>query len=227
MATRASTSGRCRLCGREYGKSGMARHLQTCRAKQEVASGGASRKTRSTRLLHLAVSGRSAPMYWLHLEAPAGATLAELDAFLRHTWLECCGHLSAFTIGGVSYASSVDSDWALDEESMDVKLGRVLKVGDSFHHEYDFGSTTYLTLKVVGEREGPIHGRGIEVLAQNEPPLIPCEGCGREVTQVCSQCSWDGAGWLCDQCSETHGCGEEMLLPVVNSPRVGVCGYTG
>ncbi len=35
------------------------------------------------------------------------------------------------------------------------------------------------------------------------------------------------AGWLCDSCAEDHKCGEDMLLPVVNSPRTGVCGYTG
>jgi hypothetical protein len=45
-----------------------------------------------------------------------------------------------------------------------------------------------------------------------EPPLISCEVCGKPATEVC-------AG--------EHECGEEMLLPVVNSPRVGMCGYTG
>jgi len=34
-------------------------------------------------------------------------------------------------------------------------------------------------------------------------------------------------GWLCDECAPKHKCGEDMLLPVVNSPRVGKCGYTG
>jgi hypothetical protein len=166
-------------------------------------------------------------MYWMHLEAPADATLADLDDFLRAAWLECCGHLSAFTIGGVSYASSVDPDWETDDRSMDVKLSRVLHVGDGFHHEYDFGSTTYLTLKTVGERMGRTSGKGIEILAQNEPPPIPCDECGQVATQICSECSWSGKGWLCDQCSEAHECGEEMLLPVVNSPRVGECAYTG
>jgi hypothetical protein len=28
-------------------------------------------------------------------------------------------------------------------------------------------------------------------------------------------------------CAGGHECGEEMLLPVVNSPRVAMCGYTG
>ncbi len=33
----------------------------------------------------------------------AGATLADLDDFLRGIWLECCGHLSSFDIEGVTY----------------------------------------------------------------------------------------------------------------------------
>jgi hypothetical protein len=32
---------------------------------------------------------------------------------------------------------------------------------------------------------------------------------------------------LCQACAEDHECGEDMQLPVVNSPRVGVCGYAG
>ncbi|BCL80655.1 hypothetical protein ccbrp13_31200 [Ktedonobacteria bacterium brp13] len=42
-------------------------------------------------------------MYWMHLEVSTGATLADLDHFLRKSWLECYGHLSAFEIGNQSY----------------------------------------------------------------------------------------------------------------------------
>ncbi|MDI6903856.1 MAG: hypothetical protein QMC77_09015, partial [Methanocellales archaeon] len=57
--------------------------------------------------------------------------------------------------------------------------------------------------------------------------LIICESCGKTATRVCTQCVWSGEGWLCDECAGKHECGEDMLLPVVNSPRVGMCGYTG
>ena len=33
--------------------------------------------------------------------------------------------------------------------------------------------------------------------------------------------------YLCDACAKEHACGEELLQPVVNSPRAGVCGYPG
>jgi len=228
MAT-VTTKAQCRFCGGEYGKSGMTRHLQSCQARREAATTGAGGKARSARILHLVVSGRDAPMYWMHLEAPADATFAHLDSFLRKTWLECCGHMSAFTIGGVSSVSFDDPDEGMDDRIMDVKLGKVLDVGHEFQHEYDFGSTTDLTLKVVSERQGPVRGKSIAILAQNEPPAIPCDECGqaRQATQICTECAWSGGGWLCNQCSKTHPCGEEMQLPVVNSPRVGVCAYAG
>jgi hypothetical protein len=171
----------------------------------------------------------------MHLEVPADATLKGLDMFLRDIWLECCGHMSAFTIGETRYitGAGIDAMWVdmgfvpRGEESMDVTLGEVLHPGMKFYHEYDFGTTTELTLKVLSEREGRTRGKSARILGRNEPPLIPCESCGKAATQVCSECIWSGKGWLCDGCAGKHECGEEMLLPVVNSPRVGMCGYTG
>lgn len=221
MATRTSR-GQCQFCGKIYGKSGMSRHLQSCPARGERRAANPA-----TQMLHLVVSGRYAPEYWLHLDVPAQASLADLDNFLRDIWLECCGHLSAFTIGGVSYVSYEDEGWDMDDESMEVPLGQVLHPGDTARYEYDFGSTTDLTIKVIEEEAGVLGHERIEILAQNEPPSIPCHVCGQRATQVCAQCSWNDQGWLCDGCSEAHACGEEMLLPVVNSPRVGVCAYTG
>jgi hypothetical protein len=112
---------------------------------------------------------------------------------------------------------------------MDVPLADVLNVGTKFTHEYDFGSTTELRLRVVGEREGvPLDDEDpVTLLARNDPPDIRCVVCGEPATQVCTSCNWQDQGWLCDKCAPKHECGEEMLLPVVNSPRVGVCGYTG
>ena len=46
-------------------------------------------------------------------------------------------------------------------------------------------------------------------------------------TNICCHCIYDGDGWLCDACLDKHECGEEMFLPVVNSPRVGVCAFEG
>jgi len=168
----------------------------------------------------------------MHLEAPADATLDDLDGFLRDTWLECCGHLSAFEIGRRQYLPEEAAEGGGDE-SMDVPLGDVLKPGTKFGYQYDFGSTTALALRVVSEYDGAPPGpkeEPVRVLARNDPPEIRCGKCGRPAVLVCPECMYDKEGWLCKACAKKHEdeCeGAEMMLPVVNSPRVGVCGYCG
>lgn len=228
--TRQTSKGTCSFCHTELSKSAMTRHLEACqqRAIAEAQTGG-RQKAQKTRKFHLMVEGRDLPVYWMHLEVTANTTLATLDRFLRETWLECCGHLSAFEIGDIRYAidAGMDDEWGMDEKSMRVRLDKVFNPGQTCSYEYDYGTTTELRLKVISEREVAAKGKAIQVLARNSPPVILCERCGKPATNVCSQCIFDDKGWLCDDCAEEHECGEEMLLPVVNSPRVGMCAYTG
>ena len=109
---------------------------------------------------------------------------------------------------------------------MEQEIRSRVKKGDVFHHIYDFGSSTELKLKVVGERQGYLDTNTVSLLARNLPPELLCD-CGRPAEHVCTQCRWDGQGWLCEKCAPKHECGEDYLLPVVNSPRMGVCGYAG
>jgi len=226
---RQMSKGICQLCQATFSKAAMTRHLEACKQKHAGSKTPSGKgRLQKTRLLHLVVEGRYRPEYWMHLEVPAHATLEDLDRFLRHTWLECCGHLSAFTIQGETYSTSALGPYEeMEDEGMDVALGEVLSPGVKFSHEYDFGTTTELSLKVVSEREGDVRGKAVRLLARNEAPVIPCGSCGKIATQVCSNCIWEGEGWVCKGCAGEHECGEEMLLPVVNSPRVGMCGYTG
>lgn len=224
---RQQSTGTCTLCGSGFDKAAMTRHLKSClqvRAKEGARSGSAEKAN----CLHLVVEGRYLPDYWMHLEAPSTATLETLDYLLRDTWLECCEHLSAFEIQGQSYISHVPEDpWEVRGESMRIALGKILARGMKFHYEYDFGSTTELALRVVSEGVAERPGKPIRILARNDAPRIGCDSCGEAAAQVCIECRYRGKGWLCKKCAKKHKCGEGMLLPVVNSPRVGVCGYTG
>ncbi len=233
---RRASQGTCSLCNGTFSKAAMAKHLEGCiRRRVEGPQAAGSRKSQGKKVLHLVVEGHGLPEYWMHLQALADAPLKALDDFLRDTWLECCGHLSAFRIRGKTY--ELDAlDELLDDVGeegegpslrMDVALGKVLGPGLTFNHEYDFGTTTALKLRVVSAREERARGQSIRLLARNDPPAIACESCGKPATQVCSQCICDGGGWLCAGCGRTHECEQEMFLPVVNSPRVGMCGYTG
>ncbi len=116
----------------------------------------------------------------------------------------------------------------VEDRSLDVPLEKVLKVGQKFSHEYDFGSTTHLNLRVVSEREGVVRDEEdpVEVLARNNPPVILCKVCGKPATKVVSGYYSAEENGYCDECARKSR-DYEMMLPVVNSPRVGVCGYTG
>ena len=167
-------------------------------------------------------------MYWMHLEADSNSKLQDLDTFLRRIWVECCGHMSMFEIEETNY--SIHPQKEFDDRSMNVKMGSVLGEGMRFSYEYDFGTTTSLDLKVVSVHPSRLSGKKFELLARNDAPEIYCGSCGSKklATNVCCECIWDSdKAWVCDDCSKKHKCGEEVLLPVVNSPRVGMCGYTG
>ncbi|NWJ48830.1 MAG: hypothetical protein HXX08_23470 [Chloroflexi bacterium] len=225
---RVSSKGKCEFCQTEFSKAGMTKHLTSCPSRFKA---GVTPTDKPSKLLHLVVTSKDSPLYWLHLEIRADTSLVTLDEYLRAIWVECCGHLSAFTIGDESYISSVDPDYDTGDEDMwDVKLENVVAVGQSFDYEYDFGSTTELKLKVVGEREGILPlSSPIQLLARNNAPEFACEVCGEPATSICSQCIWedDGSGFVCEEHEEDHECEEDMLLPVVNSPRMGVCAYCG
>ena len=169
---RQTSKGTCTFCHGEFSKSAMTRHLETCEQRAIAeAKAGSKQKAQPTRKLQLVVEGRDLPMYWMHLEIPASATLSTLDQFLRNTWLECCGHLSAFEIAGQRYTvdAGMYDDWDMGEKSMRVRLDKVLAPGQSCFYEYDFGTTTELKLKVISERQTATRGNTIQVLARNVP----------------------------------------------------------
>lgn len=221
------SSGKCELCGNSYRKSGMTRHLQSCIAKSGLTRGSRRRENR----IHLFVEDTYRPEYWMHLAAPATAELAELDQYLRDIWLECCWHLSSFFIGRAEYKWQIfDMDELFADfgdrelKTMEVELGLVAPPRTEFSHWYDYGTTTELRLRSLGELAGDGSGR-ISLLARNEAPATHCSMCGAPATWV----SPDEDDWialtagLCDNCAPAS----EYRLPVVNSPRCGVRAYDG
>ena len=220
------TNGICSLCGCEFSKTAMKKHVVQCMQKHPSRKPSGYPVPIQTRLFTILVEGNFLHEYWMYIEVPANSLLRGLDSFIRDNWVECCGHLSVFSINGIQYISETD-EYFKEDKSMNYLLDKVLMPGQEFSYEYDFGSPTYLELKVVNEREIEDSGRSIEILARNEMPVVNCDSCGKTATYVCRQCSNTGEGWVCDDCAPDHQCGEEVLLPVVNSPRVGVCGYSG
>ena len=154
----AKSTGKCAICGKSCSKSGISRHLNSCLEKERAAASSApSRGGLKMHGFHLAIEGRDYPDYWLHLEMTSDAPLRVLDQFLRDTWLECCGHLSAFFIEGREYSPGSR-----------VNAGRILSQGMQFYHRYDFGTMTDLTLQVLSQ------GDPSESLSQKSGGRLGC-----------------------------------------------------
>lgn len=237
------TKGYCKYCGKEYTRGGMLRHLNACKGRAEALA--EEKGKRKCGYYELVLSGKYQKDYWLIVEMREDALLRDLDQFIRDIWVECCGHLSAFTIGGVSYEShpSEDRFWGPPARSMACMLKRALSVGMIFSYEYDFGSTTELEIKVQDYRgQGIWEREKITILSRNNPPRILCSQCGERLAKwVNPEGYYSGNPFWCEECAEEMEKGEtsgeeaeweedsfaDWMLPVCNSPRMGVCGYTG
>jgi len=206
------SNGECKYCKKVFSAMAISKHLLTC-----------DKKVNKDGDKDIFLIRASAGPFFAYFEINANDTLEKIDDFLRDLWLDCCGHLSAFTINGGRYYSDCE-DLEPDEKTMNYKLSTLLSANLTFSHEYDFGTTTYLNLKVIEKRKGNVSK--VEIIARNNLPEFKC-GCGKVAKEICSQCIGEETWLLCSACAKKHECGEEMLLPVVNSPRMGMCGYTG
>ncbi len=209
MEAISKSEGKCIFCQKVYEKRGISRHLGTHLKKLEPVDRKKS--------FHLRVEAGS---YFLNLLVDGDAELGELDVFLRAIWLECCGHLSQFSLGR----------WN-DELRLNLKARRIFDKGVRLWYAYDFGSTTELGIKCIDVYPTAVK-EGIQLLSRNEPFNIPCDTCKKKpAIQLCTA-HWDGSDqFFCEDCAEKHQeeCeeAEYALFPIVNSPRMGVCGYDG
>ena len=73
---------------------------------------------------------RKIPLGWRLAFSSARPTSEDPDEYLRAIWLECCGHLSQFNIGGMLYDRlGVDPGYLEGCESMEVSVDRLFSVG--------------------------------------------------------------------------------------------------
>lgn len=200
----------------------MLRHLAACLARES--------KQGPQDVIQLRIDCAGRPEFWLDVELKASSTLVALDTFLRRIWLECCGHLSAFTIGPLRYVIERD-DWEVDpnERSMKVRAGKAIGPRvERLGYKYDFGSTTELRISVISRSKRRARRDAVTLLARNDEPVWSCSTCDAPAVSVCPFCILDREWFACAEHVAPHGdCEDDVWSPVVNSPRMGVCGYPG
>ena len=211
MEEKIKSEGKCLFCGKTFAKAGINRHLET-HLKEKIANG----KTGKSFFVKVETNKGWGPTpYFLSLWIDGETSLKTIDKFLRDIWLECCGHMSSFS-----------------EAGMTKKTQDLFEKGLQLVYEYDFGSTTSLTLTVVDEY--PIKAdKKIVLLSRNEPLKIMCSVCGKlPAVELCTVCMYDEEAVFCEKCAKKHSkkCEDFFdyaAMPVVNSPRMGVCAYEG
>lgn len=250
MADKLISEGTCAFCSKTYKKAGINRHLSK-ELENKVKNG----KPGKSFLLKVEPDPRwGKSPYFLSLWVDGEMKMSELDTFLRQIWLECCGHMSAFTdvqkrvqsanpwnifkVEGLTDEEKEKKfDKMMEEQDSEIPLGRkakkVFEKGKKLEYEYDFGSTTKLQVEAVAEY--PIKAeKKYFLLSRNVPLKILCSACGNKMaTQVCAICAdYDDGAVFCDSCAKKHAkeCedfDDYAAMPVVNSPRMGVCAYDG
>lgn len=215
------SKGQCVYCKIEGAKNGMAKHLTTCEKRQALMHEAEHSKRDRETLYHLRIQDAWRPDFWLDVEIGSSRTLKDLDFYLRSIWLECCGHLSQFSLGG----------GPAGEIALKRRVDEAFKRTDQLTHIYDFGTTSETVLKVVETREGrATTTHPIALLARNLPPEAKCKECSQPAAWLCMECIIEQEEWgtLCEQHAKKHphdNYGEP--IPLVNSPRLGMCGYEG
>ncbi len=204
------SEGNCIFCKKTITQRGFNKHIE----KHLIAMSNGSEGKK--RFFH--IKFRVAEMF-LHLLVSESTTFDKLDSFIRKIWLECCGHLCAFT-------------FKRNEIPMKRKIGTTLIPDTKLEYIYDFGSSTKLEVYVYDFYYLDLK-EDILLISRNEPLKIYCDVCHIEpALYICSVCIYDIASFFCEKCGEKHAedCpyfDDYAKMPVVNSPRMGTCAYTG
>lgn len=249
MGEQFKSEGKCHFCGKTFTRAGINRHMKTHLDEKIDKS-----KSGTSYLLKVEPNSRyGGNPYFLSLWVDGNAQLKKVDTFLRDIWLECCGHLSAFrdpaarrNVGGMwcfleaeellEQGKTKEYERLMEETSGEIPMSRKMK--DIFHkdlkleYEYDFGSSTHLQITTIAEYPYKAD-KPVVLLSRNEPLAIMCDSCKKvPATQICSVHNWDEDSMFCNKCAKKHAkeCDDfedYAAMPIVNSPRTGICGYEG
>lgn len=212
MDEKLKSEGQCLYCEQIFSQKEIGKHLAKHLASLEKSDSG-----KDTKVYHH-IEVEAGEMF-LHLLVLEDAKMKNIDRFLRDIWLECCGHLSDFGHKNVKV-------------KMSHEVGSVFEPQVKIHHDYDFGTTTRVFLKALKTYRLNLKDK-LYLLSRNEPLKLMCATCKKELAvNLCTTCNWEKYSFFCEACSTTHeeecsDFSDYSCMPVVNSPRMGECGYTG
>jgi hypothetical protein len=212
MIQKPKSVGICLYCREVLHKSAITQHLGKHLELKALET--PAEKERSYQL-----SIRAGEMF-LEVLVRGSSTFKTLDTFLRKIWVDCCDHLSGFKSRNFQIR-------------MSEKFFRVLEPKQKFEYIYDYGSSTVLDITVANVYPFDA-GKDLILLSRNEPLPIMCSVCKKKsATCICVEHIYETEEcYFCDSCAPAHedvceAFADYASMPVVNSPRMGVCGYDG
>jgi hypothetical protein len=204
--------GKCLFCNQVFDQDEIGKHLAMHLSQMEKED-----HTKITKSFHH-IKVEAEEMF-LHILVNSKSEMKVIDNFLKDIWLDCCGHMSNF--GHKNFKIRMSNSIA------DVFVPKI-----KIYHDYDYGSTTRIDLKTV--KNYALHLKeNLILLSRNEPLKLICSICKKKpAVCLCTTCNWEEDTFFCEPCAVKH---EETCedfedyarMPVVNSPRMGVCGYEG
>jgi hypothetical protein len=212
MEETLTSEGVCIYCNKTFLQKEMPKHLAAHLVQMEKLQHDKPCKT----YCHVEVE---ADEMFLHLLVKGIAEMEVIDDFLKAIWLECCGHLSTFRHKNFKISMS--------NLVQEVFLPKI-----KIEHDYDFGTTTTVTL--IARKHYQLNLKeNIILLSRNEPLKFLCGICEKKpATVLCAECNWNTYAFFCNSCAKKHetecnGFADYAKMEVVNSPRMGQCGYEG
>jgi hypothetical protein len=192
----------CNQCNKEYCKNRFLTHYNKCILKNSNLTGYIVK--------FLSRSDITNELYYIYASIGTKCEFSNIDKFLRETWCECCGHLSTFT----------DDD---DNELPKSKKIEECNVGDIFLYEYDMGTTTMISMEIIGKfNENDSNESEINIINRNLPPIVKCYNCKEDATLYNSETD----KIICKECRiKLRLKRNKFIMNIVNSPRTCMCGY--
>lgn len=197
----------CMICNELYTNANIGTHIADCIDNLVIEDDNVN---------YLLKINDEENVYWMYIIMHGNLKLSDLDKFLKKTWLECCGHLSKFSINNIDYEN-------YENNNMNCKIKDILDEDLTFGYEYDFGSTTELFISVVKIFNSK--NNKIKIISRNSKPKYKCATCKKFNSEmICFECQ----KIFCKNCSlnKKHKCDpENSVFDLINSPRMADCFY--
>ncbi|MDZ4759109.1 MAG: hypothetical protein SGJ10_13365 [Bacteroidota bacterium] len=212
MTEELISEGKCLFCEAVFPQKEIGKHL----AKHLAEMQKADVKKSVASYCHIQIEIGE---MFLQILAKSDTEMEEIGVFLRNIWLEFCGHMSGFD----------HKDFEIEMEDL---VETVFENRTKLSYDYDYGTTTSVFLKGL-KKYSLFFKESIILLSRNEPLNLMCATCNKEpAVFLCSTCYWKQYAFYCKKCSTKHkkvcdDFADYSKMPVVNSPRMGQCGYEG